>query len=142
MRAPTDDNNTIPRPQNHKELFNHRHARLRNVIERIFGVVKRRFRVLLIAQEYSPEIQSRLISGVAVIHNIIRIYDPTDTLEDTELETEIRPNEETESLTAKLAERSVGSEERSRASERREAIALAMWDDYRRRHRGRRARRA
>ena len=106
-----DDNNTIPRPQNHKELFNHRHARLRNVIERIFRVVKCCFRVLLIAQEYSPKIQSCLISGAAVIHNIICICDPTDTLEDTELETEIRPNEETESLTAKLAEWSVSCEE-------------------------------
>ena len=126
-----DDNNTIPRPQNHKELFNHRHARLLNVIEHIFGVVKHCFRVLLIVQEYLPEIQSRLISGVVVIHNIIHIYDPTDTLEDTELEME--------SLTAKLAEWSIGSEEQSWASERREAIALAMWDDYWRRHRGRRA---
>ena len=49
---------TMCRPQNHKELFNYRHAQLRNVIECIFGVVKRRFKVLVIAQEYSPETQS------------------------------------------------------------------------------------
>lgn len=133
------------RPQNHKELFNYRHARLRNVIERIFGVVKRRFKVLVVAQEYSPETQSQLISGLAVIHNFIRAYDPADILDDTEMETATGPNEETaqmERRTAKLAERDVGSEERNRAAERRDAIALAMWNEYRRRHRGRGARRA
>ena len=49
---------TMSSPQNHKELFNFRHTWLCNVIERIFGVVKRRFKVLVIAQEYSPEMQS------------------------------------------------------------------------------------
>jgi hypothetical protein len=34
------------RPQNAKELYNLRHSSLRNAIERIFGIVKRRFRVL------------------------------------------------------------------------------------------------
>jgi len=134
---------TIHRPQNHRELFNYRHARLRNVIERIFGVVKRRFKVLVIAQEYSPETQSQLISGLAVIHNFIRAYDPADIPEDTEMETATGPNEETariERMTAKLADRAVGNEERNRAAERRETIALAMWEDYRCRRRGRQAR--
>lgn len=31
------------RPQNREELYNLRHASARNVVERIFGVVKRRF---------------------------------------------------------------------------------------------------
>jgi len=30
-------------PQNAKELFNHRHSSLRNVIERTFGVMRKRF---------------------------------------------------------------------------------------------------
>jgi hypothetical protein len=101
-------------------------------------VVKRRFKVLVVAQEYSPEMQSRLISGLAVLHNFIRAHDPTDIPDDTEMETE----EETaraERRTAKLAERAVGNEERNRAAERREAIAVAMWADYRHR-RQRRAR--
>ena len=34
------------KPQNAKELFNLRHASLRNIIERCFGVFKRRFRIL------------------------------------------------------------------------------------------------
>jgi hypothetical protein len=34
------------KPENSKELFNLRHASLRNVIERIFGVVKRKYQIL------------------------------------------------------------------------------------------------
>jgi hypothetical protein len=40
-------------PENAKELFNLRHSSLRNVIERIFGVVKRKFKILGIIAEYS-----------------------------------------------------------------------------------------
>ena len=34
------------RPQNKEELFNLRHSSLRNVIERTFGVLKKRFGIL------------------------------------------------------------------------------------------------
>lgn len=41
------------KPENSKELFNLRHASLRNVIERIFGVVKRKYQILQTPSEYS-----------------------------------------------------------------------------------------
>ena len=47
---------------------------------------------------------------------------------------------EVERMTANLADQAVGSEERNRAAERRDMIALAMWDDYQRNQRGRRVR--
>jgi len=34
------------RPENAKELFNLRHSSLRNVIERIFGILKRQWQIL------------------------------------------------------------------------------------------------
>jgi hypothetical protein len=37
------------RPQNHKELFNHRHAILRNHVERALGVIKKIFPILKVA---------------------------------------------------------------------------------------------
>ena len=40
------------KPNNAKELFNLRHASLRNVIERIFGVVKQKFKILGFGIEY------------------------------------------------------------------------------------------
>src|SRR5689334_19273528 len=43
---------TTQRPQNAKELFNLRHAQLRNVIERIFGVLKKRFAILNTPMQY------------------------------------------------------------------------------------------
>ena len=33
-------------PENAEELFNHRHSFLRNVIERTFGVLKKRFPII------------------------------------------------------------------------------------------------
>jgi hypothetical protein len=53
----------------HKELFNYRHALLRNHIERIFGLFKRRFKILLTAQEYSLKTQAQLIPALAASAN-------------------------------------------------------------------------
>ena len=69
---------TLSRPRNYKELFNYQHALLRNHIERIFGLFKRHFKVLLVAQEYNLKTQAQLIPALAVIHNFIRIHDPGD----------------------------------------------------------------
>lgn len=63
------------RPQNKEELFNLRHAQAQNVIEGIFGVLKRWFRILLIGPEYHPHIQARIVAALCAIHNFIRIYD-------------------------------------------------------------------
>ena len=87
----------------------------------------------MIAQEYSPEVQSRLICRLAVLHNFIRIYDPADVLEDTELEMAVVADQETacvECMTARLADQAVDNEEQTRAAQRRESIALAMWAEY------------
>ena len=46
------------RPANREELFNLRHASARNVIERIFSVIKRRFHILLLPPKYSIEVQA------------------------------------------------------------------------------------
>jgi DDE superfamily endonuclease len=69
---------TICRPLDYKELFNLRHSQARNVIERVFGVVKRHFRIFGIGPEYSLETQTLLISAICVLHNFIRIHDPND----------------------------------------------------------------
>ena len=69
---------TLSRPWNYKDLFNYWHALLRNHIEWIFGLFKRRFKVLLVAQEYNLKTQAWLIPALAVIHNFIHIHDPGD----------------------------------------------------------------
>src|SRR6266571_2412097 len=68
--------------QNYKELFNYRHAQLRNHVERIFGLFKRHFQVLMQVLEYSLDMQARLVPALAVLHNFVCIHNPTDLLQD------------------------------------------------------------
>lgn len=68
----------IFRPVNKEELFNLRHASARNVVERIFGVVKCRFRILLISPKYSIEIQVRIPTALCALHNYICTHDPDE----------------------------------------------------------------
>src|SRR6266498_4792236 len=60
------------RPSNHKELFNHRHALLRNHIERAIGVLKKRFQILKVGTHHPIESQIKIPAAAAVFHNIIR----------------------------------------------------------------------
>ena len=55
----------------HKELFNLRHAKRRNVIEQIFGFLKARFEILNHAPQYSMTIQSFIPPVLASLHNFI-----------------------------------------------------------------------
>lgn len=59
------------KPQNKEELFNLRHASLRNVIERQFGVLKRRFKIIRTAPEFPLPIQTRLIYALTDLNNFI-----------------------------------------------------------------------
>ncbi|KXN92868.1 hypothetical protein AN958_07065, partial [Leucoagaricus sp. SymC.cos] len=118
-------------PQDREELFNLRHAQARNVIERIFGVLKHRFRILLIGPEYSPQIQSYIPTALAAIHNFIRIYDPQEgRLPGGGNQFDLGVNAgdfyvrdiATVSLTAAAQKRELDN--------RRDRIAQDMWDDY------------
>ena len=116
------------RPQNAKELFNLRHASLRNVIERIFGVIKRKYKILNTPPEYSIDTQSDLILGIAALHNFCRGLDGSK-VDDyiTELEGEIEDNEDTIIVDQGASIR----DPESRAIElKRDQIAEKMWLDY------------
>ena len=71
-------------PENKEELFNLCHAQARNVIEHIFGVLKKRFRILLIGPEYDITIQVQIPAALCAIHNFIHIHNPQEELEDEE----------------------------------------------------------
>jgi DDE superfamily endonuclease len=66
------------RPQNARELYNLRHASLRNAIERIFGVLKKRFKVLNTPLEHPFEVQVRIVQVLCCLHNIIRLVGGDD----------------------------------------------------------------
>jgi len=59
------------KPQNKEELFNLRHASLRNVIERQFGVLKRRFKIIRTAPEFPLPVQTRLRYALTGLNNLI-----------------------------------------------------------------------
>jgi hypothetical protein len=110
-----------------QELFNLRHAQARNVIERIFGVVKRRFGLMTAAPEYSLETQAKMVPALCVLHNFIRVHDPDDT------EMFWKENELVQHLVHRNREdfwHAVGQEERTRAGQERDRIAKAMWQQY------------
>jgi hypothetical protein len=69
--------NSYTRPENAKELFNLRHSSLRNAIERTFGVLKRKFKILRTAPEYSIETQIDIILALTALFNFTPIHGVT-----------------------------------------------------------------
>nr|KAJ0221145.1 hypothetical protein LSAT_V11C200080520 [Lactuca sativa] len=55
-----------------KEKFNHSHAKLRNVIERAFGVLKARFPILKRMTPFPLVIQRNIVIACFALHNYIR----------------------------------------------------------------------
>ena len=120
------------RPSNPRELFNLRHASARNVIERIFGILKRHFRILLLAPEYDMDVQARVPPALSALHNFIRQHDPSD-IEDyantnmTEFTHHIHVDGPG---VGDLAMHAMTTAERDQADAKREKIAQDMWNSY------------
>lgn len=111
------------RPVNYKELFNLCHASARNVVEQIFGVAKKRFRMLQETGRYPIETQSLMVAAMALLHSFIRIYDPDDVLMPWESGNEVGNGRG-------MKEHGISSNEVSRANKKRDEIAKSMWNDY------------
>ncbi|GJX09586.1 putative nuclease HARBI1 [Tanacetum coccineum] len=60
------------RAMNSREKFNHAHAKLRNVIERAFGVLKAHFPILKKMPSYPFVTQRDIVVACFAIHNFIR----------------------------------------------------------------------
>ena len=69
-------------PQTPQELYNLRHSSLRNAIERIFGVLKNRFKTLIQQMEYSFVVQVKLVEALCCLHNIIRLVGGDDIFDE------------------------------------------------------------
>lgn len=122
----------LHRPVNKEELFNLRHASLRNEIEQLFGVLKRCFRILLLAPEYSILIQRQIPAALAALHNFILTHEPTNEPEGEQDYLEAAhnhgdpydPDHRASSIEAE------GRPSDQDVDERRNRIAQEMWDDY------------
>jgi hypothetical protein len=95
------------------------------VIERIFGVLKRRFCILRYPAEIHMDLQARLPAALAAIHNFIRDHDPEELNDLSEAE-----DLERGFISGALADGQPGRAEREQANERRSEIASAMWIQY------------
>ncbi|CAA0808337.1 Unknown protein, partial [Striga hermonthica] len=69
------------RPRNFRELYNLRHAKARNVIERAFGILKMRWAILRSCSYYTIRTQNRIIMACALLHNFIRTSMANDPME-------------------------------------------------------------
>ena len=123
----------ITRPANKEEVFNLCHAQARNVIERIFGVLKHRFWILLLGQGYSLKVQAQLPAALAAIHNFILHHDPNEGTIPGKTHAE---HFNYASHAGDIAVRDyrnenvTSAEEDEVATNRRNTIAQQMWDSY------------
>ncbi|XP_057778853.1 uncharacterized protein LOC130997533 isoform X1 [Salvia miltiorrhiza] len=69
------------RPQNKEELFNLRHSKARNAIERAFGILKMRWGILRSPSYYPIRVQNRIIMAAFLLNNFVRMEMPIDPIE-------------------------------------------------------------
>lgn len=114
---------------------------MRNVIERIFGVIKARWRVLVLPIHFDMDLQARVPAALCALHNFILFHDPTDLDEwkknldkpDTEHEDpspgrHIDPEDEPD--LGEISDGFVTNDEKLRAEAKRDRIAQEMWVQY------------
>lgn len=65
-------------PRGAWEIFNQAHSSLRSCIKRVFGILKTRWKLLVVILIYSPQDQNRIICTSCVLHNCIRISNILD----------------------------------------------------------------
>ncbi|XVF16905.1 hypothetical protein REPUB_Repub10bG0071300 [Reevesia pubescens] len=114
-------------PRNAKELFNHRHSSLRNVIQRSFDVLKARFPILKLAPQYAFHIQRDIVIAACVLHNYIRREERHDWLFSS---IEAVTVDELPDLAEQPELQFASSIQEQIASSFRESIAVAMWNDF------------
>jgi hypothetical protein len=123
------------RPQNAKELFNLRHAQLRNVIERVNGIWKRRFRVFARKLEVELDIVNQLVYATVCLHNLIRMEDPHnfDFSEEEWKDITVPYEDDDDDIKQQYAEmrEEFEKDEKSLAANVwRDEIAKKLWDQY------------
>lgn len=113
------------KPESAKELFNLRHPSPRNAVKRIFGIDKRRFKVLTSTPKYDFQTQTRLVFALTALHDIIKDHssEEVDYFEGEEESAQYPPTSDFGLLGGSLAT-SIGM------NEKRDRIPTWMWMDY------------
>lgn len=85
------------RPETAEEYFNMKHSKARNVIERCFGLLKGRWKILASPSFFSIQTQVRIIMACCLLHNLIRkfmSFDPQESKTQNEVESEEEESDE------------------------------------------------
>jgi hypothetical protein len=123
-------------PQNSQELFNLQHAKLRNVIERAFGILKRRFKILREPSECETDHHVKYIYASVALHNFIKVHkgdvddrfldDPLVYIDDDGVDKDVQGYQQ-------LIQQGGNTAALYQAALiKRETLAMAMWAVYRR----------
>ncbi|KAH6835393.1 hypothetical protein C2S53_003244 [Perilla frutescens var. hirtella] len=114
-------------PRNASELFNLRHASLRNVIERTFGVLKSRFTIFKTAPPFPFQTQAELVLACAGLHNFLRKECRSDEFPmEYEGDQDVPPLDKKEENVECLSQSQL--QQRTEANAWRISIANAMWE--------------
>ncbi|XP_054824887.1 protein ALP1-like [Prosopis cineraria] len=113
-------------PQTVREIFNHRHASLRNVIERTFGVLKKKFPIIGSGTEphYAFETMVDIVIACCILHNYLMGVDPDENLI-AQVDHELSRNHDMDDQVASNQE-----DDYRQGSNLRDNIAAHMWHDY------------
>lgn len=98
---------------------------MRNAIERIFGVVKRKFHLLISAPEFNLKTQARIPPAIAALFNFVRVHKHEDGSMSMSSRAHHQPAPQPSDLRSSLTD-----EESKRAEAMRDEIAKAMWCQY------------
>ncbi|KAH6828961.1 nuclease HARBI1-like protein [Perilla frutescens var. hirtella] len=114
-------------PRNASELFNLRHASLRNVIERIFGVFKSRFTIFKTASPFPFQTQAELVLACAGLHNFLwKECRSNEFSVEYEGDQDLPPLDTKEENLEWLSQSQL--QQRTKANAWRMSIANAMWE--------------
>ena len=106
-----------------------RHASARNIIERIFGILKKRFRILMLSPHFSLDAQARIPAALAALHNFIHTHDTQegDIPDDTAVSRDDNPEYQGQPI---ISIEGHQGQLTMNMREMRDRIAQDMWEDY------------
>ncbi|WCJ40894.1 hypothetical protein M5689_021793 [Euphorbia peplus] len=118
-------------PENASELFNLRHASMRNTIEMLFGIFKSRFTIFKTAPPFPYKTQAELVLACAGLHNFLRKECRSDEFpveEDSEISSSsVNPTNQEEDFEPFIIE--TQEQQQETANTWRNGIANDMWRD-------------